>query len=113
MSPLASFIQGFLWGVGVFFVIYLIGYATFLFLSVTVGSALLNQRKREARYQWRKALDVNDDFMPGDRERTEAKLEKGLDAVGDKVVVSESDSGVKTASDDTKAKEKKGKGKKK
>ena len=51
--------------------------------------------------------------MPGDRERTEAKLEKGLDAVGDKVVVSESDSGVKTASDDTKAKEKKGKGKKK
>ena len=92
-------------------------------VSLDPGSAVINDhlgdaywrsgRKREARYQWRKALDVNDDFMPGDRERTEAKLEKGLDAVGDKVVVSESGSGVKTASDDTKAKEKKGKGKKK
>lgn len=91
-------------------------------VSLDPGSAVINDhlgdaywrsgRKREARYQWRKALDVNDDFMPGDRERTEAKLEKGLDAVGDKVVVSESGSGVKTASDDTKAKEKKGKGKK-
>ncbi len=92
-------------------------------VSLDPGSAVINDhlgdaywrsgRKREARYQWRKALDVNDDFMPGDRARTEAKLEKGLDVVGDKVVAGESGLGVKTASDDTKAKEKQGKGKKK
>lgn len=50
MTPLSAFIQAFLWGVGLFFIIYLIGYATFLFLSVTVGSSILNRRTREARY---------------------------------------------------------------
>ena len=34
----AAIVQGFLYFVGVFFVLYLIGYSTFLFLSVTVGS---------------------------------------------------------------------------
>ncbi len=82
-------------------------------VSLDPGSAVINDhlgdaywrsgRKREARYQWRKALDVNDDFMPGDRERTEAKLEKGLDAVGDKVVFADRDDGVKTAADGTNA----------
>ena len=47
----ASFVQGFLYFVGVFFVLYLIGYSTFLFLSVTVGSSILYRRKREAHYQ--------------------------------------------------------------
>lgn len=42
-------------------------------------------RKREARYQWTKALSVKDDFSEGDRQRVEAKLEKGLDEVGDKI----------------------------
>lgn len=32
--------------VGVFFIIYMIGYASFLFLSVTVGSSTLYQVKR-------------------------------------------------------------------
>ena len=41
----ASFVQGFLYFVGVFFVLYLIGYSTFLFLSVTVGSSILYRRK--------------------------------------------------------------------
>lgn len=45
------FVQGFLWAVGIFFILYLIGYSTFLFLSVTVGSSILYRRKREARYQ--------------------------------------------------------------
>ena len=31
--------------------LYLIGYSTFLFLSVTVGSSILYRRKREAHYQ--------------------------------------------------------------
>lgn len=47
----ASFVQGFLYFVGVFFVLYLIGYSTFLFLSVAVGSSILYRRKREAHYQ--------------------------------------------------------------
>ena len=47
----ASFVQGFLYFVGVFFVLYLIGYSTFLFLSVTVGSSILYRRKREAHYK--------------------------------------------------------------
>ena len=34
-----------------FFVLYLIGYSTFLFLSVTVGSSILHRRKREAHYK--------------------------------------------------------------
>lgn len=57
MSPLAAIVQAFLWGVGAFFVLYLIGYATFLFLSVTVGSSILNRRKREARYRSHIARD--------------------------------------------------------
>ncbi len=61
MSPLSAFIQGFLWAVGVFFILYLIGYATFLVLSVTVGSSLLNKQKREARYRSHIAKDC---FVP-------------------------------------------------
>ena len=44
-------------------------------------------RKREARYQWAKALSVDDDFTGGDRARVNEKLDKGLDVVGDKIVV--------------------------
>lgn len=36
-----EFIQFFLWCVECFFVLYMIGYASFLFLSVTVGSSEL------------------------------------------------------------------------
>ena len=50
MTPLFAFVQVFLWAVGVFFILYLIGYTTFLFLSVTVGASILNRRSREARY---------------------------------------------------------------
>ena len=32
--------------VGIFFILYMIGYATFLFLSVTVGSSVLYGTKR-------------------------------------------------------------------
>ena len=46
-----AFVQGFLWAVGVFFVLYLVGYSTFLFLSVTVGSSYLYRRRREAHYE--------------------------------------------------------------
>ena len=35
--------------VGVFFILYMIGYASFLFLAVTVGSSTLYQLRR--RYQ--------------------------------------------------------------
>ena len=35
--------------VGVFFIIYMVGYATFLFLSVAVGSSSLYQTKRRNR----------------------------------------------------------------
>lgn len=44
-------IQTFLSVVGVFFILYLIGYSTFLFLSVTVGSSFLYRRKRETHYK--------------------------------------------------------------
>lgn len=47
----AMVVQGFLQVVGVLFVLYLIGYSTFLFLSVTVGSSYLYRRKREAHYK--------------------------------------------------------------
>ena len=57
MTPEAAFVQAFLWVVGGFFVLYLIGYATFLFLSVSVGASILNQRKREARYRSHIAQD--------------------------------------------------------
>lgn len=45
-------------------------------------------RKREARFQWSKALSVKDDFSENDRQRVERKLEKGLDEVGDKITLS-------------------------
>ena len=48
-------------------------------------------RKREARFQWSRALSVKDDFTEGDRQRIENKLEKGLDAVGDKALPSATD----------------------
>ena len=44
-------------------------------------------RKREARFQWTKALSVKNDFSEEDKLRVEAKLEKGLDEVGDKVAL--------------------------
>ncbi len=47
----AALVQGFLYFVGIFFVLYLIGYSTFLFLSVSVGSSILYKRKREAHYK--------------------------------------------------------------
>lgn len=47
----AAVVQAFLGFVAVFFVIYLIGYSTFLFLSVTVGSSFLYRRKRETHYK--------------------------------------------------------------
>lgn len=68
-------------------------------VSLEPGSATINDhlgdaywrtgRKREARYQWEKALAVNDDLPPADRKRVTEKLEKGLDAVGDKVAPAE------------------------
>ena len=57
MTPVSAFVQAFLWVVGAFFVLYLIGYATFLFLSVSVGASVLNRRKREARYRSHIARD--------------------------------------------------------
>ena len=48
-------IQGFLSAVGIFYVLYMIGYASFLFLSVTVGSASLYGSKR--RGQLKNELD--------------------------------------------------------
>lgn len=53
----AALVQGFLWWVGVFFILYMLGYAVFLFLSVTVGSSLLYKRKREARYRNQLTVD--------------------------------------------------------
>lgn len=64
-------------------------------VALDAGSGVINDhlgdaywrsgRKREARFQWRKALDLNDDFSAGDRDRVRLKLDKGLDAVGDKI----------------------------
>lgn len=42
-------IKNFLNGVGVFFVLYLIGYSTFLFLAVVVGSSELYRRRRQEK----------------------------------------------------------------
>lgn len=42
-------IKTFLDGVGVFFVIYLIGYSTFLFLAVVVGSSSLYRKRRQEK----------------------------------------------------------------
>lgn len=66
-------------------------------VALDPGSAVINDhlgdaywrvgRKREARFQWAKALGLKDDFPDNDRKRVEMKLEKGLDSVGDKVVL--------------------------
>ena len=53
----AAVVQGFLYFVGVLFVLYLIGYSTFLFLSVSVGSSMLYKRKREDHYKNWLAVD--------------------------------------------------------
>lgn len=47
----AAVFQSILVFVSFFFVLYLIGYSTFLFLSVTVGSSFLYRRKREMHYK--------------------------------------------------------------
>lgn len=47
----AAIFQSILVFVGAFFVLYLVGYSTFLFLSVTVGSSNLYRRKRETHYK--------------------------------------------------------------
>lgn len=64
-------------------------------VALDAGSGVINDhlgdaywrsgRKREARFQWQKALDLNDDFAAGDRDRVRLKLDKGLDEVGDKI----------------------------
>ena len=64
-------------------------------VALDAGSGVINDhlgdaywrsgRKREARFQWQKALDLNDDFSAGDRDRVRLKLDKGLDEVGDKI----------------------------
>lgn len=48
-SALFDAIKFFLDAVGVFFVIYLIGYSSFLFLSVVVGSSTLYRRRRQEK----------------------------------------------------------------
>ena len=48
-SGLMDTIKVFLDGVGVFFIIYLIGYSTFLFLAVVVGASTLYQSRRQVR----------------------------------------------------------------
>lgn len=53
----AAFVQGFLFFVGIFYVIYLIGYSTFLFLSVAAGSSVLYRRKREDRFKGHLSVD--------------------------------------------------------
>ena len=65
-------------------------------IALDPGSAVINDhlgdaywkigRKREARFQWSKALSVKDDFAQGDRQRVEEKISKGLDVVGDKAL---------------------------
>ena len=64
-------------------------------VTLDPGSAVINDhlgdvywrigRKREARFQWEKALELTDDFPDNGRERVKMKLEKGLDVVGDKI----------------------------
>lgn len=48
-SAVFDSIKAFLDAVGVFYIIYLIGYSTFLFLSVVVGSSTLYQRRRQEK----------------------------------------------------------------
>ena len=71
-------------------------------VSLDPGSAVINDhlgdaywrvgRKREARFQWSKALSVKDDYAQGGRQLTEEKIEKGLDAALNKPVASETPS---------------------
>lgn len=49
MDGLMDAIKVFLNGVSVFFILYLIGYSTFLFLSVVVGSSTLYQTRRKTK----------------------------------------------------------------
>ncbi len=56
-----GFVDIFLKAVGVFFIIYLIGYSTFLFLSVIVGSSELYKIHRQKRL---KNILPNDYFVP-------------------------------------------------
>lgn len=49
MDGLMDGIKLFLNGVGVFFIIYLVGYSTFLFLAVVVGSSTLYQTRQQTR----------------------------------------------------------------
>ena len=60
-------------------------------------------RKREARFQWEKSLDLNDDFSGNDRDRVRLKIEQGLDKVGDKIPLAAVQP-VKTAKKNTKKK---------
>lgn len=54
----AAVVQSILVFVSLFFLLYLIGYSTFLFLSVTVGSSYLYRRKREMHYKNEILLDT-------------------------------------------------------
>ncbi len=58
---MTGFVDTFLQVVGVFFIIYLIGYSTFLFLSVLVGSSELYKIHRQKRL---KNILPNDYFVP-------------------------------------------------
>ena len=49
MDGLMDGIKLFLNGVGIFFIIYLVGYSTFLFLAVVVGSSTLYQTRQQTR----------------------------------------------------------------
>lgn len=58
---MTGYVDLFLKGVGVFFILYLIGYSTFLFLSVVVGSSELYKIHRQKRLQ---NILPNDYFVP-------------------------------------------------
>lgn len=85
-------------------------------VALDPGSAVINDhlgdvywrtgRKREARFQWEKALSVKDDFSDDERDRTVRKLEKGLDVVGDKIVLPSRKAEAKKAAKTVKGSEK-------
>lgn len=56
---LSAFVQNVLSVASIFFMVYLIGYASFLFLSVVTGSSELYRKRREARYRNRIGLDCH------------------------------------------------------
>ena len=56
-----AIIRVFLYVTSIFFFAYLVGYSTFLFLSVTAGSSILYRRKRETHY---KNMIATDCFVP-------------------------------------------------